>query len=331
VIPTLRRVVSLHQCLIAMDRQTRLPEEVVVVCQTQDKEAMDYLNQWQAIRKHYRKTVVTVTQPGLIHALMNAWRATSGDVVALTDDDAVPHNDWLERLAAHYHSPVVGGVGGRDIVFDGSTYRATAAQVGTFSWYGRLYGNHHVGTGGAREVDVLKGVNMSFRRELLQFPAYLKGQGAQVHNEIALCLPIRRKGFKLIYDPAALVNHHPAPRGAGDRRVRPSWTQIRFAAFNQTLAELLWLSWPKRWVRLTYQILIGDRDAAGIVRAIVSLPMLDYDAVKSYLPTQAGICQALLHSAVFAEGRQGRFVESQPDRKGDRTDDIRDFRGAAGK
>ena len=59
------------------------------------------------------------------------------------------------------------------------------AVVGKLAWFGRLTGNHHLGVGGGREVDVLKGVNMSFRREAiadLRFDQRMRGSGAKVRQ-----------------------------------------------------------------------------------------------------------------------------------------------------
>jgi hypothetical protein len=45
-----------------------------------------------------------------------------------------------------------------------------------------LIGNHHLGVGEPREVDVLKGVNMSYRRTAIadiHFDERMRGTGAQ--------------------------------------------------------------------------------------------------------------------------------------------------------
>ena len=38
--------------------------------------------------------------------------AAAGDLIAFIDDDAVPHPQWLRRLAGPYRDPAVGAVGG---------------------------------------------------------------------------------------------------------------------------------------------------------------------------------------------------------------------------
>jgi hypothetical protein len=65
-------------------------------------------------------------------------------------------------------------------------------------------GNHHVGIG-PPFVDVLKGANTVYRRRTLdsvRFDPRLREQGAQVHNDMAVALTLRRRGACLLYDPS---------------------------------------------------------------------------------------------------------------------------------
>ncbi len=176
----------------------------------------------------------------------------------ITDDDAAPHRDWIERIHAHFMRDArLGGVGGRDFVHErGTVLTGTVRVVGRVSWYGRVVGNHHLGSGAPREVAILKGVNMAWRRaaiEGLHFDARLLGGGAQVHNDLAFSLAVRRRGWTLRYDPAVCVDHFPAARGDDDQRFVLNETAYFNAAFNLRfiLCEHLpmraaWHSWPFR-------------------------------------------------------------------------------------
>ncbi len=111
-----------------------------------------------------------------------------GDIVAITDDDAAPHPDWLARIEAYFSTHQgLAGVGGRDVVCHGEHPEGGAREVvGKVQWFGRVIGNHHLGIGRAREVDELKGVNCAYRHAALRrvgFDERLRGTGAQVHWE----------------------------------------------------------------------------------------------------------------------------------------------------
>jgi hypothetical protein len=147
--------------------------------------------------------------------------------------------------------------------------------VGQVQWFGRVIAEHHLGIGKAREVDLLKGVNMSFRRTAianLRFDRRLNGTGAQPHNELAFCLPLRRAGWKLIYDPKVAVDHFPAQRFDEDQR--DTFNPIAFGNWvrNETLILLEHLSPVRRIVFLVWAILIGTREAPGFVQWLRFLP-----------------------------------------------------------
>jgi cellulose synthase/poly-beta-1,6-N-acetylglucosamine synthase-like glycosyltransferase len=222
--------------------------------------------------EEFELRTVRVGVPGVVSALNAGLTAMRGEIIAITDDDAVPRPDWLGRLEAHFQRDrAVGGVGGRDWVHqDGKLKDGAAATVGRVRWYGRVIGNHHLGVGAPREVDVLKGVNMSYRRTAIQhigFDEQLRGSGAQVHFEVSLGLAVKRAGWKLIYDPAVAVDHHPAQRFDDDQRETPSPRSLQNAVHNETYALLRWLPGWRKPVAFAYGLSVGTRLAPGLMLA----------------------------------------------------------------
>ena len=116
LVPTYHRPKDLGRCLEALEKQTRAPNEVLVVARDGDTETLGLL---QSVNRGSLLALrtVTVTKPGLVAALNAGLDAASGDVIAITDDDAAPHPDWLARIEAHFQADTkVGGVGGGDWV-----------------------------------------------------------------------------------------------------------------------------------------------------------------------------------------------------------------------
>jgi cellulose synthase/poly-beta-1,6-N-acetylglucosamine synthase-like glycosyltransferase len=192
--------------------------------------------------------------------------------VAITDDDAVPRPEWLELIERHMQTdPRVGGVGGRDWVHrpDG-VVEGSAETIGRVR-YGRVVGNHHLGAGDPREVDVLKGVNMAFRAAAvrdIRVWGGLRGSGNQVHTDLELSLAVKRAGWTLLYDPAVAVDHYPAQRFDEDQRVGRSLVALENETYNQTAVLLRWArGWEKPLV-LGYGLAVGSRQAPGVAVAI---------------------------------------------------------------
>lgn len=269
LVPTYRRVDDLRRCIEALFAQDRLPDEILIVARPEDHATWEYLSGLTAPPIPVR--TVTVHIPGQVQAINAGIDAAAADIVAITDDDAAPHRDWCARLArAFAEHPEVAGVGGRDNVHIGSRIlTGERSKVGIVPKFGRVTGSHHLGVGPARYVDVLKGVNGSYRTAVvrsIRLDERLRGTGAQVHWEIALCLRLRRQGWKLLYDPEILVEHHIASRFDEDQRDSYNDLAQKNMAYNESLIRMEYLSKPERILYGLWAVGIGTRAAPGIVQ-----------------------------------------------------------------
>lgn len=271
LIPTYRRPRDLERCLRAIVGQTRPPDEVLVVMQRADVET---LAAWQSLR-HLPLPLrsVEVVAPGMICALNAGLSEASGTIVCITDDDAAPGTRWIELIEEHFAADRrLGGLGGRDrVVGEAFPRLKRPLRVGRVQWFGRVVGNHHLGVGSAREVDLLKGVNMSYRREAIAgrlFDIRLRGTGAQSHNDLAFSTAVKKRGWKLVYDPAVFVDHYPGVRTAGDHRTDQSLNAVADASHNETLALLDVLPGVRRVIFLVWATLVGTRALPGLLQLI---------------------------------------------------------------
>lgn len=298
VVPTYRRVESLRRCLEALAVQQCPADEVIVTVRDTDEETRAYLEgkHGDAPPAALRLRSVPVWESGVVAAMNAGLAASHGDIVALTDDDAAPHPDWLRRIAAHFAADsTVGGVGGRDFVYiDGRLDGTESDRVGVVTWYGHVFGNHHVGIGGARAVDYLKGVNGAYRTIALRpigFDTRLRGQGAQVHWELMLGLCLRRRGWRLVYDPAVAVDHFPAIRHDKDQRCVFQKDTHYDIVYNETLSLREYLSPVGRVAFRLWGRIVGTRFAPGALQ-LARLRLLGKgdareEAVIRYRATQA--------------------------------------------
>ena len=237
--------------------------------------------------------IVNITIPGVVAALNAGLAAVEGDIVSITDDDAAPHPDWLEKITAHFISDSrIGGVGGRDWIHQDNNLENDSRQiVGKLQWFGRVIGNHHLGVGEPREVDILKGVNMSFRQIAianLRFDQRMQGTGAQVHFEMAFTLALKRAGWKIIYDPQVQVDHYPAQRFDEDQRNNFNEIALTNLVHNETLVLLDHLPPLRRAVFLFWAVFVGTRDSLGLVQLLRFFPSLGQLAGKKWLASLRG-------------------------------------------
>ncbi len=305
VVPTYGRPEQLQVCLESLRAQRVPPREIVVVRRVSDEKTAVLLRSCQ----ENGLTEVTVREEGVIAAMREGIQATSGAIIVFTDDDAVPRRDWLERMRFHFEDASVGGVGGRDVIHPSDRATMRTSDVGRITAWGKVIGNHHLGTGPAREVMILKGTNMAFRRAALAVPVGLRGRGAQVHHEIATSLWARRRGWRLVYDPELVVDHFPGPRFDRDRRGRPDEEAINDAAYN-LVASLLAVEPRLLLRRAFYGLLVGDAGTPGLTRALLGGIRGNNDILRRCAPSMIGQARAL------ADFLQNRPVEMLPADRG---------------
>ena len=287
IIPTYCRPKYLHDCLAGFKQQIRLADEILLVVRDTDRLTWKFLKGFDS--RYLPLKTLTVKSTGVVAAMNVGLNAAEGDIVCFIDDDAVPHNDWLAKIEAHFladHKLV--GLGGRDYMYVGGKKLVEGQKpiVGKLQWFGRMIANHHLGIGKPREVDFLKGVNMSYRRkaiENLHFDGRMKGTGAQTHFELSFCLSLKRAGCKLVYDPQIVVDHYLAERFDEDIRDRFNPTAFFNEVHNETLAILEHFSPLRRILFMTWAMLVGTRKAFGFVQLIRFLPREGKLATKKWL------------------------------------------------
>jgi GT2 family glycosyltransferase len=298
IVPTRRRPGFLYRCLRSIAAQTSRPTEVLVGIR-----ADDYLSRpiLPTLCATLNIKAIEAKGVGVVGSLNSCLEEAIGHLIGFLDDDVELPPNWLERMLCHLenHSDVL-GVGGRDFLQDHPAVRRSEPRtldVGRIYWFGRITGNHHRGDGGPRRVDLLRGSNCLYRGAFLRcvgFDQSLRGQGAQVHWELALALQARQRGKRLFYDPQIEIIHHVAPRMDADQihRGRASYNATVDLAFNETIVILKHSSGFFRVTGLLWQLLVGSPACPGIA-------ILIRTAIKSK-PLRAIMIQATVKGRCLA-------------------------------
>lgn len=291
VVPSFRRPVALGQCLAGLAAQERAPDRIVVAVRSDDAPTWDVATD---AARELPVVVAPVEVAGFVPALAAGVAATQHPHVAFTDDDAVPHPHWLAGLVALLDEPGVGVAGGRDLV--PGELEPRRHDVGKLARWGRYTGDHHLGRGPARDVHVVKGVNMAFRDDALAVPrpGALRGVGTQMHTEELMCAWARARGWRVRYDPAITVDHR-VPRDeslAGRPDPRGSLEGRRASAHNRMLGTIA--TDPDRaGVHIAYGLLVGCREAPGAARALWALARGEMEVLRYTRAALAGTWSAV--------------------------------------
>lgn len=133
---------------------------------------------------------------------------SSGDIVALTDDDATPSEDWVEQLVDAYERHDAIAVGGR---IEPEWIEGKAEYIPEEFYF--LIGATHRGfPTEEREVRNTFGANLSFRRDIFMKLGGIKLGGIDPSSvqgrETEFCSRLRQTyGEGVIYTPDAVVSH----------------------------------------------------------------------------------------------------------------------------
>ncbi|HET8629803.1 MAG TPA: glycosyltransferase [Thermomicrobiales bacterium] len=218
VVATRDRPAALDACLRSLLAMDYPAYEVVVVDNapatngTRDLLARSYAGE-------PRLRYAPEERPGLSWARNRGIREARGEVIAFTDDDVLVDRHWLAGLAAGFAAaPDVAGVTGLVLPLE----LETPAQVWfeQFGGFGKGFARRVFDTGEHRPRDPLfpyaaghfgSGNNMAFRAATLRalggFDPAL-GAGALVGGEdLDLFYRLITAGYRLVYEPAALVHH----------------------------------------------------------------------------------------------------------------------------
>lgn len=135
---------------------------------------------------------------------------SAGDLIAFIDDDAVPHPDWLSRILPHYADQKVAGVGGFTMDNTGVAYQVCKTicdRFGNAFNVPEFFDERRLNFPNTPYYPSLLGTNSSFRASALHEIGGFDNTFAYLLDETDVCLRLVDRGYKIIYEPDAVVFH----------------------------------------------------------------------------------------------------------------------------
>ena len=182
------------------------------------------------IAGEYDVRLISTENRGLSEARNTGIEASTGEIVAYTDDDTRPDPHWLTYLAAGFLDSEHAGIGGPNVAPPGEGLVADCVADAPGNPVHVLLSD--------REAEHIPGCNMAFRKDYLQAVGGFDPRFRVAGDDADLCWRIREKGWTLGFAPAAMVWHH--------RRssVRAYWQQQKgYGKADAMLAR----KWPEKY------------------------------------------------------------------------------------
>jgi GT2 family glycosyltransferase len=189
----------LAQCLSALDeKSSEKPDQVVVV--NGGDERTDQLVKRLAEHSAVCLELVRTVNKNLAASRNVGLPHCTGDIVAMTDDDAEAFPDWVAQLKrVHAEHPEAGAAGGPVIGAASDSLISRIADQVTFN-----------SPATARTVRTLPGVNVSYKRCVIE-QVGMQDERLFRGEDVDYNWRAKQLGFEIYYDPRVRVRHHHRP------------------------------------------------------------------------------------------------------------------------
>jgi GT2 family glycosyltransferase len=199
VIPVYNCSHTLAGCLDALSRQDHPDYEVIVVDDGSTDGTVKICESYPDVR------VIRVENGGPSRARNIGTGMARGQIVVFTDGDCIADTKWLSELEKGFSGPEVAGVGGKQASpHDESDFGRLVQEIfetlGIVTYY--IQTAHMMG-----ETEHNASCNSAYRRHVLEEVGGFD-ETLWPGEDVDLDYRIRQRGYKLIFNPGALVRHY---------------------------------------------------------------------------------------------------------------------------
>jgi O-antigen biosynthesis protein len=223
VVCTYNGAATLADCLDGL-RNLHYPDYEVIVVSDGSTDAVPQ------IVSEYDVRLLETENRGLGSARNTGLQAATGEIVAYTDDDTRPDVDWLKYLAHTFTTTDYAAVGGPNPIppYARGVERCVSNAPG---------GPTHVLLTD-RDAEHIPGCNMAFRKSALEAVGGFDPQFRIAGDDVDICWQLLERGFKLGFNPGAVVWH---------RRRRTVASYFRQQRGYGRAEAILERKWPEKY------------------------------------------------------------------------------------
>jgi len=203
IIPTYHRYKELGRLLQSLNASRAKVKEVIFVMQGEKK-------------KHNNNNVETrhiyLLNPSMTHARNVGARRAKGELILFLDDDVLVRKGLIENHVRNFRDPRVAATCGR-VITPGQPVEPEHRNVGRVGILGGVSGGFSSTI--RQEIDTVIGCNMCWRRDVYLNLGGVDEQftGNALREETDISLRAKKLGYKIIFEPKAVVEHHRAATG----------------------------------------------------------------------------------------------------------------------
>lgn len=204
IIITFNRKKILKRCINSLLTQTYQGKKELIIID--DGSTDGTKNQIIKLQKKYKNIKYFFQEnKGFASARNLGLKKAKGDIIAFTDDDCVPKEDWLERIVQkHKEYPGCAAIGGA-ILNPLNSNLAWANHILNFSsWYP---------LGKTRFVKDIPTTNISYKKKFIKNMYFDESLGRLNYEESLFNFNLIKKKHKILFEPAIQVEHYREIKG----------------------------------------------------------------------------------------------------------------------
>ena len=206
IIPVFNNWRFTYKCLQSVVKHTQGSYEIIVVDNNSTDVTPQLLSDMQGIQ-----VIINTSNEVFVNACNQAARRAKGDYLLLLNNDTEVTPDWLDAMLAPFSDADTGIVGAKLLYPDGSLQEAGGIiwRDGTGCNYGHGDNPNLPQYSYRRVVDYCSGACLMIPRNLWEkIGGFDQRYAPAYYEDTDLCFTVRALGYRVIYQPEALVLHY---------------------------------------------------------------------------------------------------------------------------
>ena len=207
IIPVFNQVEYTKQCIETLYKNTpKSLFEIIVV----DNNSSDGTKEFLCGIKEKIKVISNPGNLGFAKACNQGAKEASGRYLIFLNNDTVPLPGWLEEMVDSANSDIDAGIVGSRLLYpDGTIQHAGIGFINGIPDHPfRNLPADHPEANVPKELDMVTGACLLIRRDLFFECSGFDEQYKNGVEDIDLCLKVRLKGYKVIYNPKSTLYHY---------------------------------------------------------------------------------------------------------------------------
>lgn len=208
IIPVFNQLNYTMQCIDRIRRNAMKPFEIIVINNGSTDGTEEYLDSMKSAEfkiQHLKENT------GFVNACNEGAKLASGEYLVFLNNDTLPEDGWLEALiTAAEKIPNVGAVGAKLLYPDGVLQEAGSLVFSDCTpWnYGKRDDPEKPQYNYIRETPYSSAACLMIRRDLFeQIGGFDQRYSPAYWEDVDLAFEVRKRGLKVIYQPAARIIH----------------------------------------------------------------------------------------------------------------------------